>query len=385
MNILFDLKGTQPKKISKILGGGRYGEMVLRRIADRGLPIHCCYDSRLWLNPEMMKLISDKQIPLYDLYENSLEEIIKKIDVALIYLPLLSETIEHLEHIDTDKCNILATIHDMRSLEVSIDFYQLLYKSSLGRMVRNALKWVLSWYVRKKHLYQYGKLLSDKHIGIITVSNHTAYAFKAFFPQQNKNRSFPVFYAPSTSWLETNTRKYQEKYFLLVSCNRYSKNCLRAIKALDRLFTNGYAEGFKVKLTGIDNLNVFWSKIKNKDRFECVGFVDEKELDQLFHDAYCFIYPTLQEGFGYPPLEAMHYGVPVLSSPFTAIPEICGGNVMYFNPLSIEEIMNRILMILDDEVHTKYSQLGRERYELITKKQNEDLDRLIDYIYKYQE
>lgn len=58
------------------------------------------------------------------------------------------------------------------------------------------------------------------------------------------------------------------------------------------------------------------SKIKNKSHFVLLEYVDNNVLESLYKGAYALIYPTLNEGFGYPPLEAMKYGTPVLSSPF---------------------------------------------------------------------
>ena len=219
-----------------------------------------------------------------------------------------------------------------------------------------------------------------KNIDVITVSKHSQKAFKCYF--SNYKKDIPCFYSPSTSGVDEISTKYNEKYFLLVSANRPEKNNLRAIKAFDKLFTYYKLDNFRVKITGVDNpRKTYRYKIKNPDKFDFLGYVDELELNQLYHDAYCFVYPTLNEGFGYPPLEAMHYSVPVLTSPLSSIPEICGGSVIYFNPFSVEEIMNRILMIIDNEIHNKYSLLGKERYKIITTKQNEDLDNLINYIY----
>ena len=103
-------------------------------------------------------------------------------------------------------------------------------------------------------------------------------------------------------------------------------------------------------------------------------------MEKLYANALVFVYPSLNEGFGYPPLEAMKYGVPVIASPFSSIPEVCGGSVLYFNPFSVEEIMNRMLMIMDDNLHYEYSQKALLRYSEIKRKQDEDLNRLIDYI-----
>jgi glycosyltransferase involved in cell wall biosynthesis len=212
------------------------------------------------------------------------------------------------------------------------------------------------------------------------VSNHSEKSLRSFYPEA-KGRDVRVFYSPSTSGKLTLERKYDDKYFLMVSGNRWEKNNLRAIIALDRLFSMGYLDGFRAKITGVKSASCYRYKIKNVDRFDYCGYVDDTELEQLYHDAYCLIYPSLNEGFGYPPLEAMHYGVPVIASPFTSIPEVCGDAVIYFNPFSIEEIMSRILMMADPDIHAKYSERGNQRYFKITERQNADLDGLIDYIY----
>ena len=169
----------------------------------------------------------------------------------------------------------------------------------------------------------------------------------------------------------------------MVSGNRCEKNNLRAIMAFDRLFTMGYLQGFQVKITGTKNSSNYRYKIQNVDRFDFLGYVDEEELEQLYHDAYCFVYPSLNEGFGYPPLEAMHYGVPVLASSYSSINEVCQGAVMYFNPFAIEEIANRILQIENKEIRERYSKLAKEQYLKITEMQKKDLDGLIDFIFNY--
>jgi len=313
-------------------------------------------------------------VDLYDLSKEGISEIVKK-DISFVFVPANLNG----NYWRSIGCNVWGVIHGVRGLETPLDNFEFLYKQPL-KLIIKALAKRLSKRLRRSRQRAYIlSSLNAPNIKFITVSNHSAFAFKSYFPELNPD--IPVFYSPSTSVIETTTRKYQEKYFLLVSANRTLKNNLRAIIALDNLFSYGYAEGFRVKVTGVNNSRAFWYKIKNRERFDFIGYIDEQELDQLYHDAYCFIYPTLNEGFGYPPLEAMHYGVPVLSSPFTAIPEVCGGNVIYFNPLSVEEIMNRILMILQDDIHKKYSLYAKERYEIITQKQNEDLDRLIDYLY----
>lgn len=379
-NLLFDLKSTQPVRQIKRHGGGKYGEVILGRILNRNLPVCCCYDSQKWINPDIIDLLKEKKCQLYDLNKNSLDKIVDCERIDVFYIPNITNV---LDYMNFKECQMIGTVHDLRSLEKPLDRGQMGYKP-WNNVYKYLLKGCFAKFDKlKKRKEFYNEFVTD-NFKFVTVSNHTAYSFKCLYPEF-KEVNIPVFYAPSTSVIETTGRKYNEKFFLLVSANRYYKNNLRAIKALDILISCGFLKDFRVKVTGVSNpQKAFWYKIKNIERFDFLGFVDEQELDHLYHDAYCLIYPTLQEGFGYPPLEAMHYGVPVLASPLTSIPEVLGGNAIYFNPFSVEEMMNRILQILEKETYVKYSQLARERYDLITKKQNEDLDKLIDYIYNFE-
>ena len=322
-------------------------------------------------------MLEKNGIPLFDLSKRSAAQIVEDENISLFFEP---SNVDYKRLCDI-KCHIVGTLHGLRTLETPVEWNAFLYKLPIKEFFKHLFKRVFTNFYHQTIRTRLKPLLESSNIRLVTVSRHSASSFKVFFPQSQTD--IPVFYSASTSVINTSLQKYCEKYFLLVSANRTYKNNLRAIIALDKLFSMGYMRDFRVKVTGIVTSKAFWYKIKNREKFDFLGFVDEKELDQLYHDAYCFIYPTLNEGFGYPPLEAMHYGVPVLSSPLSSIPEVCGGNVIYFNPFSVEEMMNRILMILDDKVHKKYSRLSRERYEVITQKQNKDLDGLIDYIYSF--
>ena len=62
------------------------------------------------------------------------------------------------------------------------------------------------------------------------------------------------------------------------------------------------------------------------------GGVDDRELGTLYHYARGYVFPSLYEGFGLPPLEAMLYGTPVLSSDRTCLPEVLGDAALFFSP-----------------------------------------------------
>jgi glycosyltransferase involved in cell wall biosynthesis len=80
---------------------------------------------------------------------------------------------------------------------------------------------------------------------------------------------------------------------------------------------------------------------------ESRGHVSLEALVELYRSAACLVFPSLYEGFGLPPLEAMACGCPVAVSNATSLPEICGDAAEYFDPLSPEDIAAAILRALD--------------------------------------
>lgn len=78
-------------------------------------------------------------------------------------------------------------------------------------------------------------------------------------------------------------------------------------------------------------------------------FVSDKQLNWFYKNATAYTFPSLMEGFGLPPLEAMGNGLPVVSSNATCLPEIYGDAAYYFNPYDIQDIAKAITTVLNDE------------------------------------
>ena len=79
---------------------------------------------------------------------------------------------------------------------------------------------------------------------------------------------------------------------------------------------------------------------------ESRGRVSDDELADLYRSAACLVFPSLYEGFGLPPLEAMACGCPVAVARATSLPEVCGDAAEYFDPLSVEDMAAAILRAL---------------------------------------
>lgn len=374
--LLFNLERTQPTATVKRHGGGIYGEIVFKRIVERNLPVEAVYDSSKWFNPELERLCQEKEIPLHDLASGkSMQQFVNETGAEVFYTPLQLPELARLTG-----CRIVSTIHGLRDLELPADKFAFRYKTNFRGNVKQLLFTLFpkKWKQRKWNGIQ--AYFENDAVRYVTVSEQSKSSIQLFFPRQRRNR-INVFYSPCTATVVPAPEKRHDKYFLLVSGNRWEKNNLRAIIALDKLYTDGIISDTKTVVTGVRNASVFRYRLRNPDKFEFPGYVDDDQLAALYRDAYCFIYPTLNEGFGYPPLEAMRFGVPVLASPVTSVAEICGDGALYFNPYDIEEMQMRIVRVLNPDYHKELSSLGLKRFDVVKSRQEADLDMLIDYIY----
>jgi glycosyltransferase involved in cell wall biosynthesis len=83
-------------------------------------------------------------------------------------------------------------------------------------------------------------------------------------------------------------------------------------------------------------------------RIRILGFAEGRLLHRLYADSMLFIFPSLYEGFGYPPLEAMSCGTPVLSSDAPALCEILGDSVEFFQRGSVESLSSKLEILIHD-------------------------------------
>jgi len=80
----------------------------------------------------------------------------------------------------------------------------------------------------------------------------------------------------------------------------------------------------------------------NKNNIYCLGYLPEKEVEEIVKGAKLFLMPSYYEGFGLPILEAMACGIPVACSNNSSLPEISGGNAVYFDPFDEKDILKKI-------------------------------------------
>lgn len=94
-------------------------------------------------------------------------------------------------------------------------------------------------------------------------------------------------------------------------------------------------------------------------------FLPDAQRDWLFANAEAYVFPSLMEGFGLPGLEAMAYGLPVVSSNSSCLPEIYGDAAHYFDPLDIDDIARAIGEVISNPIlRAQLIERGHERYAL---------------------
>jgi glycosyltransferase involved in cell wall biosynthesis len=154
------------------------------------------------------------------------------------------------------------------------------------------------------------------------------------------------------------------RIILCVSPRRPHKNIGRLFAALTRL------DGDRAPLLVIPGkptplegkLDREAARLGIADRVRCPGWVSDEDLEGLYEMATCLVVPSLIEGFGIPVLEGMERGVPVACSTASALPEVAGDAVRYFDPLDEAEIAAAIAeLIANPELREELAAAGHER------------------------
>jgi len=137
--------------------------------------------------------------------------------------------------------------------------------------------------------------------------------------------------------------------YLLYVGNAYPHKNLEKLLAALEILRRHYQPNLRLVLVG--EKDYFYRRLKADAPAGVIfaGFVPDEELAEIYQWAGVYVFPSLCEGFGLPPLEAMAYGVPVAAANATCLPEILGEAAVYFNPKDSEDIADKIAKVLGDE------------------------------------
>lgn len=382
MKVLFDLLSAQPQQLggSKFHGGGEYIKRVflcmIEEFANAAV-FEVYFDKAKYLDDWLLHLIDEKEIRVYDVKSrNEVQGLLDKGGYDVFYSGIPYDY--NFLHFPKGTRSV-GTIHGLRTIEKLTDRYEIKYET--GKTKVNALKSKFFSDIRIARAKTYFAKTIGAFDAFICVSNHTKYSIRNYFPQENPEK-FRVFYTPSKYVETADTEKYRKKigqlgrYILMVGTNRWIKNGFRGIQALDSLFAEGQLAGMRAVLVG--GLPAGIKKaIKTKNRFIVLDYLEADALEVLYQNCDFLLYPSLNEGFGMPPVEVMKYGKTCIVSGVCSIPEVCGNAVYYVNPYDVPEIRNRILMASECKLPEEQV---KNRFREIYERQEKDLRGACAYI-----
>ncbi|MAF20519.1 MAG: glycosyl transferase family 1 [Parcubacteria group bacterium] len=189
---------------------------------------------------------------------------------------------------------------------------------------------------------------------IIAVSEFTKKDILKYFKTDSKK--IKVIYEGTSGIGLSRPNPNKTKPYLLYVGNAYPhKNLKRLILAFKKVAGNKQGD---LRLVLVGEIDYFYKRLKSfvqnsqssiSDSVVFADFISNQELADLYQNASLYVFPSLCEGFGLPPLEAMACQLPVVCSKTSCLPEVLGSGAVYFNPQSVDDMADKILQILKDK------------------------------------
>lgn len=375
--VLFDMLSAQPNGATKYHGGGEYIKTIFSELVLRGFSkdITLYFDREKYLDEWILRLISKHDIAVeYVKGINDMYALLNTGRFDCFYSGLPSYWLDR-SRIKSD-ATCIGTVHGLRTVECPCDEYTAA-GNGLARNVKNRVKLRLRHQLAERNWEGYETCLSSLN-HVITDSEHSAYAIRNMLHSAG-DLDLTVCYPPMKHVEEKEVPIHGlegETFVLLVSGNRWEKNPYRAMKALADLSARGKLDGVKVVGCGYKGTPA-GRLVEGDEHFVLLGYVDAGELEWLYRNCSVFFYPTLNEGFGYPPLEAMKYGKTCVVSGVCSVPEVCGAAVYYTNPYDLLEMQTRILEALGEPLS---SDVVLRRFDEVGAIQKKGMDTIVSLI-----
>jgi glycosyltransferase involved in cell wall biosynthesis len=277
------------------------------------------------------------------------------------------------------QCRTLLIFHDLSNIEIHhYGFEYILRSKSAFKLfklfIRDKLNAVLK-FSNKKKMEQLFTFSANKNIEIYTSSEYSKDSLTYFFPIIKSPIS--VMYCPEKI-IENDpiisNSKLKEiidskvDYFIILAADRIFKNAKFALAVFEK-FAN-------------ENPNFYLLTIGfEKKEFQnhlTLPYLSSSDLEHALKNSYSLIFPTLFEGFGYPPIEAMKYGKPILCSNVCSMPEILGDAPIYFSPFYQVDLFRALKRVMEE--YPSRIEKSRLRYQIIKDKQLATLEMLVHSI-----
>ena len=207
---------------------------------------------------------------------------------------------------------------------------------------------------KKGKLYYYFKYflpyILNNSLKIITVSEHTKKLLLEHYKNISERKVHVIYNGISKKFNFLNLTK--EPFILYVGRFEELKNIKNLLKAFS-LLVKKYKLDYELVLIGSGELNVGNLDEVVKRKIKVFKNISDEKLVEFYNKASLFVFPSFYEGFGFPPLEAMACGTPVVVSNVSSLPEVCGDAGYYIDPYNVEDITRGMYEVLKDETLQK--------------------------------
>jgi len=205
----------------------------------------------------------------------------------------------------------------------------------------------------RKYFIRLIKAGIDKKTQIVTTSNYSKDGLSDFFKKDN----IKLIYQSSENAYR-NIKPYSKKYIIHVGTFERRKDLLTLVKAYKKIIDNGHND-YDLVLAGatfINGSHVVYNEIKNyineqglEKKVIIPGYISKNEIVKLYSESIVYVFPSIDEGFGIPLIEAMKSGVPVLCSDIEIFKEIGKDSALYFKVGDENDLFEKLRTLLKNE------------------------------------
>lgn len=255
------------------------------------------------------------------------------------------------------KTQIVTTIHDLMEFQ---------FLKTMDINIRSGVRTYLYGIRIRAYIWLIYKIGLKYSKRIITVSNYSRKDIISF-ARANECQVLTIYHGLENDFKPLKKSGFStRRYVLMLGGDSYHKNPEGSIHAYAKL-SSSIQERYPLKILGFcgDKNSRLYMALENTgllDKVSLKSWVSQSEVIQSFQTAAVFMYMSRSEGFGFPALQAMACGTPVITSNCASIPEVIGNTGFQFDPDDYGGIANKLALLLTDKINwEKQSKLGIER------------------------
>ncbi len=361
MNIAIDIRSLMEKELT---GVGEYTFYLLKYLFEQDTKnnYYLFYNSRQNVEKYIPKFPKDNVHYCEFKLPNKLLNFI----LAICHYPKLDQIIQrkfHIEKIDffifpnitfqKTSCPYIITAHDL-SFEIFPEF--LSFKRKIWHLIIQPKK----LFLKAKQIIAVSKNTKNNLINLYNIPSNK---IQTIYSGISKNYK-PI--DPSDPRFKKIKDKYKlpNKFILYLGTIEPRKNLLSLISAFN-LFQETYPE-YSLVIAGKPGwkFSPIINQAKNNKNIIFTNFIKDSEKRYFYNLANIFIYPSFYEGFGFPPVEAMACGCPVITSNNSSLSEICENSALLINPTDINDIHQAMLEMIKPDIRQFYINAGKEKAKI---------------------